>query len=374
MGAVGSSNESRAPIWAFSRVTTCDRSRTCDTATSMIIGTTPTLFAITHTHTEAAGGQDQRADSDRGVLRILIADEEDESRDDLAGVLGEWGYDVVTAHNDTTAWKALTEPDSPKLAIVGYSLPDKSGAKLCEMIRYLRGSYVYVIFLAREGDNSDVSDGMAAGADACIRKPVGLMEFGSQLSAAERIVTLQDELLATQEHLRQRATHDALTGLWNRAAILEIFAGELDRAKREDISVSVIMADLDRFKNVNDTFGHHAGDVVLQEVARRMRGATRPYDMVARYGGEEFLVIVPRCDTTFASYVAERIRHTIAAEPIRIDGHDLQLTVSLGVASVRGGQDTNGDSLIRAADKALYRAKNSGRNCVAVADTCPAQA
>ena len=236
------------------------------------------------------------------------------------------------------------------------------------MVRRREGDYVYIILLTEADDPDQTAEGISAGADACVHKPVGADELRARLSAAERILTLQDQLLSTQRSLRAQASHDALTGLWNRRAILNIFRNELDRAKREDISIAVIMADLDKFKSVNDTYGHQAGDIVLREASKRMRQITRPYDMVGRYGGEEFIIIVPRCDSTFAAYIADRIRLAVSAEPICLHGHQRELTVSLGVAAIRGIEDTDADALVKAADAALYRAKYEGRNRVCVAE------
>lgn len=302
------------------------------------------------------------------ITRILLADDDPVSRNVLETTLDRWGYDVVVCENVDEIDLAMRDKVPPKLAIVSHSLRDRSGLDVCRMIRRRDGIYVYIILLAEADRSGQTTEGMTAGADACIHKPLGENELSARLTAAERIINLQDQLLRTQSTLREQASHDALTGLWNRRAILKILRGELDRAKREDISVAVIMADLDRFKVVNDTYGHQAGDIALREASRRMRNVTRPYDMVGRYGGEEFIIIVPRCDSTFASYVAERIRQAVGAKPMNIDGHDHPLTLSLGVAAVRGVEDTGADALVLAADAALYRAKHEGRNQVCIAE------
>jgi len=302
------------------------------------------------------------------IMRILVADDDLVSRNVLETTLDRWGYDVVVCEDVDEIDLAMRDKVPPKLAIVSHSLRDSSGLDVCRMIRRRDGTYVYIILLAEADHSGQTAQGMSAGADACIHKPLGENELSARLTAAERIINLQDQLLRSQATLQEQASHDALTGLWNRRAILTMLRSELDRARREDISVAVIMTDLDRFKVINDTFGHQAGDIALREASRRMRNVTRPYDMVGRYGGEEFIIIVPRCDSTFASHVAERVRCAVGAKPVTIDGHDHPLTLSLGVAAVRGIEDTGTDALVRAADDALYRAKHEGRNCVRIAE------
>ncbi len=177
--------------------------------------------------------------------------------------------------------------------------------------------------------------------------------------------------MAVHEQYRYQATHDALTGLWNRAAIFDILHRELVRAKRENAEVGIIMADLDHFKRVNDTFGHLAGDAVLKEAARRFAAAVRDYDSVGRYGGEEFLLILPGCKAETAVLQAERIRAAVSAAPVVAEEGEIAVTVSLGVTS-----SANPDSIetaLRAADAALYKAKQRGRNRVLAAERPGAQ-
>ena len=175
----------------------------------------------------------------------------------------------------------------------------------------------------------------------------------------QQMKTLQKQL-AVSEGYRFQATHDSLTGVWNRAAILDILGGELGRAKREGIPVGVVLADLDHFKAINDTYGHLAGDAVLREAARRMASSVRLYDSVGRYGGEEFLIVLPGCDVTSTLNQAERIRACLSSEPVNTREGRISSTMSLGVAV--GSEENQMEALLRAADAALYRAKRAGRN------------
>ena len=176
------------------------------------------------------------------------------------------------------------------------------------------------------------------------------------------VLALQKDLLAAQEKLRYQATHDGLTGMWNRGALLELLHAEMERTLRNQSSMGVLMLDLDHFKPVNDTHGHLVGDAVLQELAQRISYATRPYDISGRYGGEEFLVILPDCDREQTANSAERIRKAIAAAPFRAGACPLWLTVSIG-ATVAGGRDQSETELLSLADLALYEAKSAGRDC-----------
>ena len=303
-------------------------------------------------------------------MQVLIAEDDPISRRVLSTTLEKWGYEVLVTCDGNETWEIIKLDDSPPLAILDWSMPGMTGVEICEKLRKRRREkYVYVILLTVRGQKEDLIKGMQAGADDYIIKPFDTGELKVRLRAAKRILDLQSDLIAAQKILRQRATHDALTGLWNRAGIIGILQRELERARREDKPLTVILSDIDYFKRVNDTYGHRAGDDVLKEVAERMNAVVRPYDLVGRYGGEEFLSIVPGCETTFAAYVAERVRNAIAEKPFSADGNKVTVTMSLGVVSVRNAEASQTDEIIQLADETLYEAKNSGRNRVEVSRT-----
>ncbi len=178
---------------------------------------------------------------------------------------------------------------------------------------------------------------------------------------------LQKDLAVTEE-VRFQATHDALTGLLNRGAILDILKREVVRAQREGTTVGTVIADLDHFKEVNDTYGHLVGDAVLREAAQRITAAVRTYDAVGRYGGEEFLVVLSGYEEA-SDKEAERIRQAVSAEPVSTAEGQIPVTISLGVASSGQAQDL--EAMLRAADAALYQAKRGGRNRVVVSSGPP---
>jgi two-component system cell cycle response regulator len=167
--------------------------------------------------------------------------------------------------------------------------------------------------------------------------------------------------------LREQATRDGLTGVWNRKMIFDTLAQELARAGREGTPLAIVMVDLDKFKSINDSFGHPAGDAVLQQASRRLSACVRTYDHVGRYGGEEFLIVLPNCDGDQARKLSERLRQSVADTPMHAEGNELHITCSLGVALTDTPNGIGVAALVHAADEALYRAKQAGRNCVQLA-------
>ncbi len=297
-------------------------------------------------------------------MRILIAEDDPVSRRVLQAHLNRWGYEVLVTHNGREAWQALEQENAPQLAILDWMMPVMDGIEVVRRLREHRSqrSYVYAILLTAKSQKEDIVIGLEAGADDYLTKPFDASELHARVRTGRRILELQSQLLAAQEALREQATHDHLTGVWNRAGILDILQRECARAARTGSSLSVVMADLDHFKRINDTLGHMVGDEVLRCVAKRMLASVRSYDSIGRYGGEEFVMVLPDSDSSSAHQQAERIRQEISHTPIEIPGDHLTVTLSLGVASSGGARHDDFQSLLRAADSALYRAKAAGRN------------
>jgi diguanylate cyclase (GGDEF)-like protein len=203
-----------------------------------------------------------------------------------------------------------------------------------------------------------------AGADDYLKKPFDRHELRARLRVGGRMLSLQDGLIRAREELRFQATHDVLTGIWNRRATLDLLQREIERASRTQGTTGLLMLDLDHFKQVNDTYGHLAGDAVLREVSLRIMQVIRSYDFLGRYGGEEFLVVLPGCDRTHALQSAESIRSAVAAAPVLSDQVEIPVTISIGVIAVTG--NTNEREVLAVADEALYQAKSKGRNRASV--------
>ncbi len=300
--------------------------------------------------------------------QILIADDSPVSRRLLEAVLRSWGYAVTTVPSGTAAWEVLQRSDAPRLAILDWMMPGHSGPEVCALVRQRQlepnSVYTYIILLTSRNEKEDLIAGMEAGADDYLIKPFDNNELKVRLGPGQRIVHLQRQLIEAQDALREQATRDSLTRLWNRHAIWEILTRELARSQREGVPLGLVLGDLDHFKQVNDTFGHMAGDEVLREISIRLNTSIRSYDAAGRYGGEEFLIVLPGCDDESASQTADRIRATIGTEPILLEegGHSIKVTASFGATSLPKGTLATPENLIRIADTALYSAKEAGRN------------
>ncbi len=298
-------------------------------------------------------------------MRILIADDSVVSRHLLESTLLKWGYDVVVACDGNEALSELQKEDGPSLAILDWVMPGLTGPEVCRSIRQRgREPYTYIVLLTSKSLKEDLIEGLESGADDYLTKPFDQHELKVRIRAGSRIIELQSQLMAAREALREQATKDFLTRIWNRSSILEILERELSRGERERRPVGVVMVDLDRFKSVNDTFGHFAGDAVLHESARRMQACIRTYDSLGRYGGEEFLVVLPGCDESATVAQAERLRRLIKDEPMKMGNQNTNQTASFGCTSMVPGLRASSEELIRVADTALYRAKRQGRDQV----------
>jgi diguanylate cyclase (GGDEF)-like protein len=246
-------------------------------------------------------------------------------------------------------------------------MPGMDGIELCRKIRSRDlGPYQYVLLLTAKDDKQDVVTGLEAGADDYLTKPFNVDELRARVRAGKRILDLQAALIRAQKDLQFEAAHDRLTAIWNRGAILDLLKGELERSRRSQDSLGIIMVDVDFFKKINDSYGHLVGDTVLQEVGHRLASGLRSYDSVGRYGGEEFLIVVPGCDTLNLVVTAERLRHRIADQPIQTRAGPVPVTISLGLAAAQANESVviGRETLIRDADQALYAAKARGRNRV----------
>jgi len=300
-------------------------------------------------------------------MRILIADDSIVSRHLLDATLRKWGYQVVVACDGNEAWRILQSEDAPKMAILDWMMPGMTGPEVCRRVRESareKDIYTYIILLSSKNEREDLIEGMESGADDYLTKPFDQHELKVRLRPGLRILELQQELISAREELRDQATKDFLTRIWNRSSILDIFRRELLRGAREKQPVGLVLADLDHFKAVNDTYGHFAGDAVLREFVRRLSASVRPYDSIGRYGGEEFLIVLPGCDEAGTRNQAERMREVLAIEPMSFNEESRLITCSYGATAWTPGAAADEEPLIRITDDALYRAKRQGRNRV----------
>src|SRR5690348_5702018 len=295
--------------------------------------------------------------------QVLIADDDPLSRRMLEAFLAKSGYRVVTAVDGVDALRILSAEDSPPLAILDWMMPGLEGPQVCERVRALpERAYVYILLLTARNDKQDLLNGLQSGADDYLTKPFDAQELRARLHVGQRILDLQDSLIAAREEMRFHATHDLLTGIDNRSVAIDAMNREASRQARDGGSFGVVLLDLDHFKNVNDSLGHLAGDAVLKEAARRMKLAVRPYDTVGRYGGEEFLVVAPSSNGDGTLVLAERIREAIQSTLVTTQAGEVRVTASCGVAASTESNRLDSQTLLRLADEALYRAKQRGRN------------
>ena len=296
---------------------------------------------------------------------VLIAEDDPIFRRVLQSRLQSWGYRAMTAENGEKAWEILQQEGAPNLLILDWMMPGIDGLELCRKIRERRRSpYQYILLVTGKDDKQDVVKGLEAGADDYLTKPFDSGELRARVDVGKRFMTLQYELIQARENLRYQATHDALTGIWSRAAILDVLGRELQRGVRSSSSTGILMIDLDHFKKINDTHGHLTGDVVLKETAQRINLSVRSYDFTGRYGGEEFLAVLSNCGPDDLRAVAERVRRAIADTSICLDSKSIAVTVSIG--GVVTSKATTDLELLSVADAALYEAKRNGRNRVEI--------
>jgi two-component system, cell cycle response regulator len=300
--------------------------------------------------------------------RVLVAEDDAMFRRILQSWLTTWGYEVTMAEDGAKAWAVLQQEIRPQVLILDWMMPALNGLELCSKVRERNQiPYQYILLATAKDAKQDLVRGLEAGADDYLTKPFDRSELKARLRACNRILTLQDDQIQAHEQLRFQATHDALTGLWNRGEILEMLRRELERGARSMTTTGILMLDIDHFKAINDTYGHLTGDAVLREVTQRISKAVRSYDSVGRYGGEEFVIVLPGCSREQVDQGAERVRAAVDDGPVRVNESQIAVTVSIG-ASVTTHGAISEKEILAAADVALYRAKEIGRNRTVVSD------
>jgi two-component system cell cycle response regulator len=304
-------------------------------------------------------------------VKILLADDDPVSRRLMERMLQRSGYEVITVKNGREAARELTTAGGPRLALIDWMMPELDGPGVCREVRSkIDGTYVYILLLTSKQSSEDIVKGLQAEADDYLTKPCHPAELKARLHTGRRILQLEDKLVEAREDMRFKATHDALTSLWDRGAILALLRSELSRSKREHSSVSVLLCDIDHFKQVNDVHGHQVGDEVLEEVSTRLLDAVRSYDAVGRYGGEEFLIVLNGCSAEDLAERAEQAREAISGRPFATSDGSIFVSMSIGAITIEDWDKAVAiEPFLKVADEALYRAKAAGRNRVVYAET-----
>jgi len=295
-------------------------------------------------------------------FKILAVDDSAVSRKLVEHSLTGKRYSVVFAKNGREALGLFAE-HRPAVVITDWDMPDIGGLELCRRIRCdFQGFYSHLILLTSNTDKRQVVEGLAAGADDYLTKPFHEGELVARVEVGLRIVDLHRQIQAKNRLLEEMALTDALTGLPNRRAVDVWASRQLSAAARHNFSIWVVMADLDSFKKVNDTYGHDAGDTVLKSFAGILKTHTRQSDICARLGGEEFLVMMTHSDRDGTKTAVDRIRKQFEAKKFTFETNTLTVTASFGVAGFRGTKPPDLGTLVARADAALYTAKKKGRN------------
>lgn len=293
-------------------------------------------------------------------MRILIAEDDLTSRMLLSAVLRKNGHEVIETVNGAEAWQKFQEPDPPKIVILDWMMPVMDGIEVIHRIRNMETEPPpYILMLTSKDEKTDVIAGLDAGADDYLTKPFHPGELRARVGVGRRLIEMQAELQKIRNALAHEATHDLLTGTLNRRAIENALSQALSRLHRTHDGLAIGICDIDHFKNVNDTYGHLVGDEVLCGFVRLLQQHLRDYDQLGRFGGEEFLVIAPGI-TGDGGNLFERLRRTVEDNPIRTRAGNIAISISIGVKTVL--KDESMDTVLTAADTALYKAKSEGRN------------
>lgn len=295
--------------------------------------------------------------------RLLIVDDDPDSLSIIAEALRWEGYNVQTAISGPEGLD-LIQRWNPDLILLDVNMPQMNGIETLRDLR-MKEQYVSVMFISGNTSTEHVIEGLDSGGDDYIPKPFDPLELLARVRTQLRIKDLNDQLRSANDRLKELVDTDDLTGLFNMRSVYQRVESEIQRARRFNRQVCVVMMDMDYFKTVNDGHDHLFGSFVLSEVGAIIRRSIRNIDLGARYGGDEFLMILTETNSEGAAKFCERLRTTIGNHLFKSGKDEIRLTCSIGFATTPPGDNqTDARGLVRTADHALYEAKRSGRNCV----------
>jgi len=296
--------------------------------------------------------------------RILVVDTDEQSTQFVSELLHLYNYEVFVANNREAAIKQVEEYSFDAF-IISLDMDDGGFILSQDLVAINDHTDVPMVFVTDEWyDNAMLMEANFYGGLFLHRKPYSEPHLLSQISTMVRIKLLQDELKERMAELDRLASTDTLTGLYNRRMFFRRLDEEIARASRADQPISLIYTDIDHFKQVNDKYGHAAGDAVLQQASRAMGRILRRGDVLGRLGGEEFMIMLPGTAGEAAQHIAERLRQRVGQTPITYQDLTLNITISIGVFYMPQPGSIGIDEMVKHADEAMYEAKETGRNKV----------
>jgi len=303
----------------------------------------------------------------RSPCRVLVVDDDDLVRARLTALLRMAEYEVESAACGEDALRIMSAKHC-QILLTDWQMPDMDGLSLCRLVRTARAdSYVYVLMLSVRDSKQDLLTGLAAGADDYVTKSAPVEEILARMEVARRITHVEKSLRSSNRENRRLSVTDALTGAYNLRYLMKNLPRELARSQRYGHPLALLSCDIDRFKHINDGFGHEAGNDLLQALVARSESCIRKSsDWLARVGGDEFLIVLPETDVIGAERVAEKLRKIFARTPVPTHAGAINFTASIGITAVEPQHDiksaANVDDLLRAADRGLYASKKLGGN------------
>jgi len=305
-------------------------------------------------------------------LKILVADDSPVYRKLMEQTLPRDQYSILFAETGKSAIE-LFRQHRPALVITDWVMPDVTGVEVCRQIRLgAQDSYIYIIIVTSVSEKENLVESLEAGADDYLTKPFHPKELLARVGVGRRLVDLHQQIESQNRLLKELALTDSLTGLPNRRAVEDWAKGQLSAAVRHGYSFWVVIADLDNFKVVNDTYGHDAGDTVLKEFAAILKKRVRTSDICGRTGGEEFVMIFTHADECNVGIIVARILRQLREHEFSFGSKPVQVTASFGIAGFQGKGVPDFAKLMSQADAALYAAKRGGRNRIEVSPTIQA--
>jgi diguanylate cyclase (GGDEF)-like protein len=296
---------------------------------------------------------------------ILVVDDNETNIDILLELLGE-KYDIIVAIDGFGALE-IAQEEKIDLILLDIMMPEIDGYEVCKRLKAdPKTEDTPVIFLTAKSDEDSIERAYDVGGIDYITKPFRPKELLARVNRELKIQTLIRELKASYEKLQELAQTDPLTKLYNRRYFQDISKNILNLSKREQEPLSIVMVDIDKFKRINDTYGHQIGDEVIVSLANILQNSKRESDIVCRYGGEEFVILLPNTAVDGALDFAEKLREKVESNRLILKDLEVNFTVSLGVSAVRLDRESNIERALNRADEALYESKNSGRNRVSL--------